>query len=193
MDSTSKLKQRKLRDRKCKVCKTKFTPHQPFQAWCTPDCAYKWQRILKEKKERKDDNEARVKRMTHGDYIQLFQAVFNTFIRLRDRHEPCISCGTRNTVKYDAGHFWAAGNYTYLRFNEDNVHKQCSNLCNKHLSGNPLEYRYNLIRRIGAERVQKLDDDRYITSKKSIPELQEMIEAYRLKIKELKLTIKEEE
>ena len=28
-----------------------------------------------------------------------------------------------------AGHYWAT-TYSYLRFNEDNVHKQCSKNCN---------------------------------------------------------------
>jgi len=168
-------------------------PRQPFQAWCTPDCAYKWQRILRDKADRKEDKEIKESQLTHSDYIQLTQKVFNTFIRLRDRHQPCISCGTRNTVKYDAGHFWAAGNYTYLRFNELNVHKQCSNLCNKHLSGNLIEYRFNLIRRIGEAEVIKLDEQRHMLLKLSIPELIDMIATYREKIKELKVEIKLEE
>lgn len=166
---------------------------KPFQGWCTPDCAYKWQRVLRDKAERKKDKELKQSQLTHGDYIQLTQKVFNTFIRLRDRHEPCISCGTRNSVKYDAGHYWAAGNYTYLRFNELNVHKQCSNKCNKHLSGNLTEYRFGLIRKIGEAEVLKLDEQRHMLFKISIPELKEMIIIYKEKIKELNNIIKQED
>ena len=43
---------------------------------------------------------------THKDYIQILQKLFfNTFIRLRDKHQPCISCGKPLEGKYDAGHF----------------------------------------------------------------------------------------
>ena len=45
-------------------------------------------------------------------------------IRLRDKHQPCISCGKPLEGKYDAGHFFQQQN-NRSRFNEDNVHGQC--------------------------------------------------------------------
>lgn len=177
---------RKLRKRKCKVCKVQFQPLKPFQAWCSPNCGYKWQRIIRDKKDRKDVQDLKKSLLTQSDWVQLAQKVFNTYIRERDKDLPCISCGTTKDVKYDAGHFWAAGNYSFHRFNEQNVHKQCSNLCNKHLSGNLIEYRFNLIKKIGEVEVLKLDESRHEILRITIPELQELIEKYRLKYKELK-------
>ena len=78
---------------------------------------------------------------------------FNRFIRLRDQWKPCISCG--NYRELQAGHFYSAGNYSALKFNEDNVHGQCKQ-CNYFLSGNLTEYEKSLRLRIGNERVDKL-------------------------------------
>jgi len=178
---------KKLRKKKCKVCKEQFQPLKPFQAWCGPNCGYQWQRILRDKKERKDTKEQKEAMLTRSDYMILAQKVFNTYIRERDSDLPCISCGTRANVKYDAGHFWAAGNYTFLRYNEQNVHKQCSNRCNKHLSGNLIEYRFNLIRRTAEDEVLKLDDSTHELLQITIPELKALIQTYREKLKELKI------
>ena len=42
-------------------------------------------------------------------------------------------------------------------FNPVNCHKQCNTFCNKHLSGNLLEYRKGLIERYGITYVEKLE------------------------------------
>ena len=104
---------------------------------------------------------------------------------MRDKDLPCISCGTESNVKYDAGHYFPT-TYGFLRFNEDNVHKQCSNNCNLHKSGNFHEYTPRLIERIGKERVDRLHADRHKSLKISVPEIKEKIKEYRAKIKALK-------
>lgn len=68
-----------------------------------------------------------------------------------------------------------------MRFMEDNVHGQCLQ-CNYFLSGNLLNYRRNLIVKIGQEAVDKLDmiagvrvlnkDNRFL--------FEEVIEKYKL-------------
>lgn len=80
--------------------------------------------------------------------------LFNEFIRKRDSEQPCISCGKYHTLQ--AGHYYSAGKYPELRFNEHNVNGQCKS-CNYFKSGNLLEYRKNLISKIGIEAVEKLD------------------------------------
>lgn len=80
--------------------------------------------------------------------------IFNTWIRLRDHDQPCISCGRPTSLQ--AGHFHSAGKHNHLRFNEDNVHGQCLQ-CNYFLSGNLIKYRKNLEKKIGSERLEKLD------------------------------------
>jgi len=81
-------------------------------------------------------------------------SVFNKFIRLRDEGQPCISCGKYK--KLQAGHYYSAGKHENLRFEEDNVNGQCLQ-CNYYLSGNLLNYREGLIKKIGIERVERLD------------------------------------
>ena len=81
-------------------------------------------------------------------------SVFNAYIRKRDSDLGCISCGSHKDIQ--AGHFYSAGHHELLRFNEDNVNSQCLR-CNYHLSANLINYRKNLIKKIGIDRVEKLD------------------------------------
>lgn len=88
---------------------------------------------------------------------------FNKFIRLRDSDENgfgrCISSGQSLRVpsmNAHAGHFYSAGRYPELRFNEDNVHLQGKS-DNYFNGGGLLEYRKNLIYKIGIERVEELE------------------------------------
>ncbi|MGJ8680496.1 recombination protein NinG [Paraglaciecola sp.] len=87
---------------------------------------------------------------------------FNKFIRLRDVNEPCISCQRHHTGQYHAGHYKPAGINSALKFNELNVHKQCS-ACNNNLSGNLTNYRIHLIKKIGLEKVVELESNKEIT------------------------------
>lgn len=180
--------------RKCLVCKTRFEMRSNTHWICSIECSkVKGNEAVEKKKQQlkksewtKEKAEIKKSLLTHADYLKMFETVFNTFIRLRDKNDPCISCGTTANVKYDAGHFWACGNYSFLRFHEDNVNKQCSSNCNLHKRGNFGEYRIRLIQKIGVERVQWLDDNRHNRLKLSIPEIQDKIKEYKLKIKELK-------
>lgn len=78
--------------------------------------------------------------------------VFNSWVRARDKENGCISCG--GNVDH-AGHYYSAGHYDALRFNEDNCHGQCIS-CNFHKSGNLIKYGINLEKKIGKERIEKL-------------------------------------
>ena len=90
---------------------------------------------------------------TISKLVQIAQKHFNKCIRLRDIDLACISCGSRSTL--EAGHFYSAGHYSALRFNEDNVNGQCKK-CNQHLSGNLIEYQKGLIKKVGQDRVDEL-------------------------------------
>lgn len=86
--------------------------------------------------------------------IKMATKHFNAYIRKRDQGERCISCGTQPMSQ--AGHYYSGGHYPRLKFNEDNVHGQCLP-CNYFKSGNLIEYRKNLVKKIGLERVEELD------------------------------------
>ena len=87
---------------------------------------------------------------------------FNAYIRHRDAPNGfgyCISSGQPLNVPSEnaqAGHFYSGGKYSILKFNEDNVHLQGKS-DNYFNGGNLLEYRKNLIKKIGIERVERLD------------------------------------
>jgi hypothetical protein len=167
----------------CKACKKKFTPTRPFQVVCSVKCAHDYSRVLQAKKRRKDKAEFRAS--DKQVLLSRVQTLFNRFIRLRDKNEPCISCGyTGNSRQWHAGHYRPQGRNGALRFNEMNCHKQCS-ICNNHLSGNLVSYRANLIKKIGLEMVQELESNNEV-KRWTIAELQELEIIYKNKIREIK-------
>jgi len=176
---------------KCKNinCKKQFEKIRSNQVVCSSSCAYHYTKQLKEKKEKKEWT-ARKKRisselMTVQDHIKLTQAVFNKYIRTRDEGNPCISCDNPNMKKINASHYYNANNHWSLRFNEDNVHSSCE-YCNTHLSGNLIEYRPRLIKKIGIKRFEVLEATAHSTMKYTREELIELREYYKNKTKELK-------
>lgn len=174
-----------LKQKKCKYCSEMFMQQRPLQYVCSPRCGAELAISGRKKRINKERAEAKKTLLTHSDWIQFLQKVFNTWIKLRDKNRPCISCLTTSNVQYAAGHLWPT-TYQFLRFHEDNVWKQCNKNCNLEKSGNVGEYRINLIKLIGEERVKWLDDNRHRRLELSIPEIQEKIKYYKQKIKQLK-------
>lgn len=112
--------------------------------------------------------------------------ICHLFIRTRDAKEPCFTCGTTEDVVYAAGHFIPDGRAAALRYDERNIHKQCNMYCNKSLSGNVMAYRAKLVSIHGEEYVQELERIGHTKKTWKIPELQEVIEYYKAKLKELR-------
>jgi hypothetical protein len=110
--------------------------------------------------------------------------MFNKFIRLRDAAEPCISCQRQHEGQYHAGHYKPANINSALKFNELNVHKQCS-ACNNNLSGNLTEYRIHLIKKIGIVEVEELENNKAIT-RFDCEQLKAIEDKYKLKCKNIK-------
>lgn len=150
--------------RKCKCCPEKFTPRNTLQTVCSPKCAIELANQLSERKIKRQEKAERaawnkrkadVKPLSH--WMSMTQRAFNDYIRARDG-EICISCGSTTAISYHAGHYRTTAAASQLRFNEDNVHSQCS-ACNTHHSGNVGPYRINLITKIGLQRVVALESD----------------------------------
>lgn len=182
---------------KCKHCKTKFEPKYFLQKFClsNDECRTAATNFAIEQKEKnfkkdrvKDTKERKEALMTYSEWLNILQVTFNTYIRMRDKNEPCISCGNNKpNIKYDAGHFFSVGAFPNVRFDEDNVWRQCSNNCNIHLSGNIHNYRPRLIEKIGIEKFEALEfRARNGVLKLSIPEIKEKIKIYKEKIRLLK-------
>lgn len=170
--------------RKCSICKEKFEPlRSTMQKTCLkPSCIVAQHEIVKAKKWAKEKKARKETLMTLQDYIKACQQVFNAFIRLRDANKPCISCGRTLKGKYDAGHYYSVGAYPNLRFDEDNVHGQCTH-CNMHKGGNISEYALGLPQRIGKESFEALTERRMMPRNYSIPEIKEKIEYYKSLVK----------
>lgn len=169
--------------KKCKQCKAYFSPINSLQLVCSYQCALKFN-SKKEVNKRIKDLKKVVK--TKSDYVNTLQVIFNTYIRLRDKGKTCISCRKRLTENYDAGHYYTVKNYSFLRFNEDNVHGQCGK-CNQYLHGNLIEYSKKLKLRIGEKRFSELEENRHKELLLSKEEIQQLISKYKLKIKEVQI------
>jgi hypothetical protein len=106
------------------------------------------------------------------------RTVFHKFIRERDKHKGCISCGT-GKVEH-AGHYFSAGHYSALRFSEINTNGQCVR-CNYFLSGNAIPYRASLVKRYGESKVLALENNASLREVKkwSEFELEQIIKLYR--------------
>lgn len=178
-----------MKTRKCKYCKSTFEPVAFLQKNCfEPDCVTAWIQETKEKAWQKKKAKLKADLMTIQDYVKLAQQVFNKFIRLRDAGQNCISCN-KKPLKENAGHFYNANNHWNVRFNEFNVHLQCE-YCNTHLHGNLIEYRTNLINKIGNSEFLILEAESKKTRKFSINELKDLITVYKAKIKNLENNLK---
>lgn len=173
---------------KCKSCKKPFERKRRNQIVCSFECSISYSKALKEKKakevwiEKKKALKDEI--LTLSDYLKMAQQVFNEFIRLRDKDLPCISCGTKKSNLWDAGHWRSVGANPQLRFNELNVNKQCRK-CNGYWGGMPIEYRKGLIEKYGIEIVEELESENK-PKKYTIEGLKELIKIYKQKIKELK-------
>ncbi len=157
--------------RKCKSCGKYIRDFivTPKGVFCSIDVAVKYSYQNKSKgaeivrkEQKKKDAKRKEQLKTVGDYVKEAQAAVNKYIRARDRHKPCVSCGSMPGDKlggsFDAGHYRSRGSASHLRFNLLNIHKQCVK-CNRFKSGNAVDYRIELIKRIGLDNVEKLEND----------------------------------
>ena len=189
---------KKLPRRKCSVCKNWFHPTRDGQFVCSFECACRYGKVAndtakaeaqREKKrvekvelKRRSERRQAVKPLSH--FIKQAQKAFNEYIRYRDHHLPCISCGRHHDGQYHAGHFRTTGANPELRFDEDNCHRQCAP-CNNHLSGNLLSYRPALIAKIGQVRFDALMGPHELPKWKRDDYIR-IRDEYRAKLKELK-------
>lgn len=181
-----------MKAKKCKACRAEFMPSRPLQSACGVPCAIALTNANKEKakaekarKERLEHRQAKERIKTKGDHAREAQQAFNEFIRLRDADLPCVSCGRHHEGKYDAGHFRTVGGNPALRFEPMNCAKQCVP-CNRHKSGDVINFRLELVKRIGAEKVEWLEGP-HEPKRYTIEDLKAIKAHYRAKVRELKL------
>jgi hypothetical protein len=171
---------------RCKHCKQKFEPIKFLQKYCLNDeCVRVWVESEKAKQWKVKKQKMKNDLETVQELIKATQIIFNKYIRLRDKGQVCISC-QKKPLKENCGHFFNANNHWNVRFSELNCHLQCEH-CNTYLSGNLIEYQRNLIHKIGIENYNELEAEARKTRKFTKDELKEIINIYKLKIKQLEL------
>jgi len=167
--------------KKCKVCGGKFEPKfTSFQKTCNEmACILAWGKKERERKALAETRKKRreVRESDRGYWLRRTQTEFNKYIRTRDIGRPCISCQRVMSGQIHAGHYRSVGAHPELRFEPDNCHAQCAQ-CNNFKSGNLTEYRANLIKKIGLQRVEWLEGPQE-KRKFSIEELKELLTHYK--------------
>jgi len=171
------------------MCRGTFQPKQSFQVVCTFDCGIKYTKVLREKKEKKlllgiyrKNKILKDKAKTLSTHKKELQFLVNKFVRMRDRGGNCVSCDRPLKAKFDAGHFYSMGGYPSVRFDLKNIWGQCV-YCNRDLHGNLLPYRTRLINKIGMKEYEALEVRARASNKQTIPEIMELKELFKQKIK----------
>lgn len=183
----------KPKTKKCKnpQCGEEFIPRNSLQKTCWKvECALavgrqeretQKKRALKEYRAETRKRKEKIKSLS--DWLKEAQIVFNRYIRHRDAALPCISCGRHHQGQYHAGHYRTTKAAPHLRFDERQTHKQCQP-CNEHLSGNIGEYRIGLIKKIGIDAVEAIENDNRI-HRYTMDEAKAIKAKYTKKIKEI--------
>ena len=174
-----------MKPKKCAVCRTTFEPRTTTQKACSWQCAVEFTDKKKSLLQAKQKREGLEKLKSLTDHLNDAQVPVNAYVRIRDEGKPCISC--QNPIKNgsgEAGHYRSRKAASQLRFDLDNIHLQCHH-CNVHLSSNAIEYRINLVKKIGAERVEALENNNQ-EKRWTIEEAKDIKQKYTLLLKELK-------
>lgn len=108
-------------------------------------------------------------------YIRLSNADWNGMAR-------CFTCDVvRHYKEMDCGHFLHGDNMDFI---EENLHVQCDR-CNRHLSGNGIEYTLRMIRLYGQEVVDELMRLKGQPRKYTLAEFLEIEAVYKDKLSDL--------
>jgi hypothetical protein len=186
------LKEAKAKKCKNPACGVNFKPSfSTAQKVCSWACGLAIKDVNQEKArkslaqiERKEIKARKEKLKSRADHMRETQVVFNEWIRLRDAALPCVSCGRHHEGQYHAGHYRTVGANPELRFEPLNVWKQCAP-CNNHKSGDIVNYRIELVKRIGGDKVDWLEGP-HEPKRYTIEELKTIKAEYRAKTRELK-------
>jgi hypothetical protein len=134
-------------------CGRPFIPFLPLQKVCGPVCAGRLVKAVKAKeRELLRGRKEAIKPLAKWEAE--CRAIVQKIARIRDRNDGCISCQLPSTWggQWHGSHFRSHGAASAVQFNLWNINKACS-VCNLHKSGNIIEYRPRLIKKIGQAKV----------------------------------------
>ena len=185
--------QKPPRPKKCRnpACGQTFTPQRMGQHVCSPLCGLAIKDVNQDKakkaialRQRLEHKAAKERIKSKGDHAKEAQASFNEWIRIRDHDLPCVSCGRFHEGQWHAGHYKTVGAHPELRFEPLNVHKQCAP-CNNHKSGDVVNFRIELIKRIGPGNVEWVEG-KHEPKRYTVEDLQSIKKYYRALVREMK-------
>ena len=128
------------------------------QTVCGYRCSLKF--VEQKKAEEKQNIKKRKQALkTIGQLEEECRRIVQAIARIRDRDDGCISCHMPADYGgvWHGSHFRSHGGCSSLQFHLWNIHKACAQ-CNLHKSGNIAEYRPRLVEKIGADRVEWLEN-----------------------------------
>ena len=195
---------KKIKYRKCKICRENFIPHPSM--FLPPTCEkmdcrieYSNKHLTKKVKQVKKQAYREKKKFNWNDKTWLkatAQEDINKYARLRDRYENghrCCTCPEKRlTRKMDGGHFLPTSGYSAIRYNTNQIHQQCVN-CNRHNGGRREEYTEFMINKYGKEYTDSLKATKNELRSYSIEYYQKLIKVVRKKIKKVKSKLKDVE
>lgn len=166
----------------CGIVYTKYVSQVRLRgsSYCSKDCQKKAQLCIPKSK-----SISRLKKDVWN--------IFSKYIRLRDAMrttgEPysvrCITCNERkDTVNVDAGHFYSRA-YTYLLFDEHNVHAQCKRCNMPPHSGEQYLYSKKIQELYGNSELERLTREKQYLKKYKKEELFNLLLDYRARIRKL--------
>ena len=113
----------KPKKKKCKVCKSEFDQYNSLVSWCSSKCGYELsQSKLKEKRTKEWRVEKKRLRTNVTDWKKSLQNEINKIVRLIDKDLSCLARNTKGQMH--AGHVYARGGNTNIRYNLHNIHRQ---------------------------------------------------------------------
>ena len=129
--------------------------------------------------------------MSKPALVKKLDKVFSEYIRLRDtkpwnfEYGRCISCGrVLPWAKLQCGHYHSRIHMN-TRFDERNCNAECIS-CNIYSADHLIDYRKNLIMKIGEKEVDMLDVRAHQSKSFSLFELQLLIQHYEEEVKKLR-------
>lgn len=176
--------------RKCRYCKeykvAAFMKIIHSGAYCNLECATKYAYQNKEKGKKIKHTAQKSEYLANklSTRKRATKEACHEYIRARDKNKLCICCLEPLGDNFHAGHFWESGNFSFIRYHEDNIHGQKES-CNTFKGGDSGFYRQNLIERIGIERVNYLDENRSNKVKLNADDYREIEEYFKRKLKDL--------
>ena len=175
------------------------------KAFCSAECGATLSLQMIKNKQKKEDSEfkaetrrrkAAINKESKSHWVDLIRVRLHKWIKIRDKDDPCISCGRfdheipdTHKGKWDAGHFRSQGAAKQLRFEPLNIHKQCfqcnrgGEMWSKKRDTVTMNYEKNLITKIGQDKVNELKFNNTV-KRYTLTELTELFAYWDSKLKE---------